>query len=169
MNYPRPSVLFLAFVLLSTSPLGAVHQMDAQIGRSRDNLIGDDLYATPAGQTIRLTLRSRASLFAKAQHDLTLNNATNLGSAVVRVRGSFSRKLELRVIRIDGTRRNVTAAITGSGLGLPDFGVDTEADFLIRATRRSGAPDGNVSLKFLGLLTSPERSRDTAIAAIRLK
>lgn len=162
-------ILLIALLLFLAHPLEAVHRMDAQIGRTRDKLIGDDVYVTPDGQTISLALRRRETFFAKAQHDLTLDNATNMGSAVVRLRGNFLRKLELRVTRLDGTRGNVTAAISGNGLTLPDFGVDTEADFMIRAKRRPGTSAGKVTVKFLGLLTEPELSRDTALASIRLK
>ena len=104
------------------------------------------------------------------QHDLELTNATSLGSAVVRVRGSYARRLDLKVFRIDGTRTNVTAAITGRGLSLPEFDVDTEADFSVRASRRAGARPGLAKVKVGGVLSSlGEVSSDAALAKIRVK
>jgi hypothetical protein len=88
----------------------------------------------------------------------------------VRVRGNFGRRLDLKVFRIDGARTNVTGAITGRGLNLANFDVDTEADFSVRASRRSDARRGLAKVKINGVLTSlAEVSSDAALAEIRVK
>lgn len=148
----------------------SVHKMDAQIGRAPGVYLGDNVYGTFAGQTIALGLERKAAFFFRMQHDLEFTNATSLGSAVVRLRGSFGRRLDLKVFRIDGTRTNVTGAITGAGLNLANFDVDTEADFSVRATRRSDARRGFAKVKINGALTAlAEVSGDAALAEIRVK
>lgn len=148
----------------------SVHKMDAQIGRTPGVFLGDNVYGTFAGQTIGVGLENKATFFFRMQHDLEFTNATLLGSAVVRLRGNFGRRLDLKVFRIDGTRTNVTGAITGRGLNLANFDVDTEADFSVRATRRSDARRGLAKVKINGILTAlAEVSSDTALAEIRVK
>lgn len=149
---------------------GAEHKMDAQIGRAPGVYLGDNLYGTFTGQTLGLRLERKATFYFRMQHDLEFTNATSLGSAVVRVRGNFGRRLDLKVFRIDGTRTNVTGAITGRGLNLANFDVDTEADFSVRASRRSDARRGLAKVKINGVLTSlAEVSSDAALAEIRVK
>lgn len=143
--------------------------MDAQIGRSAGVYSGDNVYNTTAGQTLSLGLEKRESFFFRMQHDLELTNATALGSAVVRIRGNYSRRLKLKVFRIDGIRTNVTAAITGKGLDLPTFDVDTEADFSVSAVRLRDARRGIAKVKVDGVLTSSEVSTDSVLAKIRVK
>lgn len=163
----RPGLIAL---ILSFPVAGdAVHRMDAQIGREPGAYIGNDVYNTTAGQTLSLGLVRRGTFFFRMQHDLELTNATALGSAAVRVRGNYSRRLKLKVFRIDGIRTNVTAAITGKGLDLPTFDVDTEADFSVSAVRLRDARRGIAKVKIDGVLTSSEVSTDSVLAKIRVK